>query len=46
MAELALTIASLAIGGDGVGRDDDGRVVFVPGGLPRDRLAILITEEK
>ena len=36
-ATLSLTIDDLAFGGEGVGRAD-GYVVFVPGGLPGDRL--------
>jgi 23S rRNA (uracil1939-C5)-methyltransferase len=35
-----LTIDSLAAGGDGVGRDDDGRVVFVPFTAPGDRVRV------
>jgi 23S rRNA (uracil1939-C5)-methyltransferase len=33
-----LDITSLAAGGDGVGRDDGGRVTFVPRAAPGDRL--------
>ncbi len=33
---IRLRITSLAVGGDGVGRLEDGRVVFVKGGVPGD----------
>jgi 23S rRNA (uracil1939-C5)-methyltransferase len=36
----------LAFGGDAVGRDDSGRVVFVAGGAPGDRVEVRITESK
>jgi 23S rRNA (uracil1939-C5)-methyltransferase len=41
-----LTIASLAAGGDGVGRDDAGRVTFVPRTAPGDRVRIELSEQK
>jgi len=37
-----LTIASLAAGGDGVGRDDGGRVTFVPRTAPGDRVQVRV----
>jgi len=37
-----LRIDSLAAGGDGVGRDDDGRVVFVPFTAPGDRARVRV----
>ena len=40
-----LTIDSLAYGGDSVGHDE-GRVVFVPGGVPGDRLHVRIVEDR
>jgi 23S rRNA (uracil1939-C5)-methyltransferase len=40
---LSLTIDDLAFGGEGVGRAD-GYVVFVPGGLPGDRLRIRLAQ--
>ena len=46
MNERELTIASLAAGGDGVARDDDGRVTFVAGAAPGDRLVVDIIEER
>jgi tRNA/tmRNA/rRNA uracil-C5-methylase (TrmA/RlmC/RlmD family) len=42
-----LRITGLAVGGDGVGRDDSGRVVFVPGAVPGDVVDVaLISEHK
>jgi 23S rRNA (uracil1939-C5)-methyltransferase len=43
---IELTIEALAFGGDAVGRDRDGRVVFVPGGAPGDRVRVRLTEHK
>ncbi len=40
---LSLTIDDLAFGGEGVGRAD-GYVVFVPGGLPGDRLRVRLAQ--
>ncbi|MGB9674382.1 MAG: class I SAM-dependent RNA methyltransferase [Anaerolineales bacterium] len=39
-------ITSMAFGGAGVGRLEDGRTAFVPFVLPDERVAIAITEEK
>src|SRR5207237_4220023 len=39
-------IDGLAFGGDAVGRDESGRVVFVPGGAPGDVVEVRIVEEK
>jgi 23S rRNA (uracil1939-C5)-methyltransferase len=36
----------VAAGGDAVARDDDGRVVFVRGALPGERVAVAITDER
>jgi 23S rRNA (uracil1939-C5)-methyltransferase len=44
MTTTELTIASLAAGGDGVGRDDTGRVTFVPATAPGDRVRVTITK--
>ncbi len=41
-----VTIHGLAAGGDAVGRDDDGRVVFVRRGAPGDRANVTLTREK
>ena len=35
-----LTLQEVAPGGDAVGRRDDGLVVFVPGGIPFDRVVV------
>lgn len=43
---LVLDLDSLAFGGDAVGRDEDGRVVFVAGGAPGERVEVAIDEEK
>ncbi|MGE0556261.1 MAG: class I SAM-dependent RNA methyltransferase [Gemmatimonadales bacterium] len=45
MSEIALDIDSVAAGGDGVGRLDDGRVAFVPRTAPGDRARIAIVRE-
>lgn len=41
-----LRVDRLAQGGDGVGRLEDGRVVFVDGGLPGDVLDVRLTKRK
>lgn len=41
-----LRITALAVGGDGVGRGPDGRVVFVPGVAPDDRVRVRLVEER
>jgi len=43
--ELELEITGLATGGEGVARLE-GRVVFVPGGLPGDRVRVQILEDR
>lgn len=43
---LTLSLHGLAAGGDAVGRAEDGRVVFVPGGAPGDRVAVRLVEER
>jgi 23S rRNA (uracil1939-C5)-methyltransferase len=43
---IEVAIESLATGGDGVGRDDQGRVVFVPGSAPGDRVRVRVVERK
>jgi 23S rRNA (uracil1939-C5)-methyltransferase len=42
---LTLVIDDLAFGGEGVGRVD-GYVIFVPGGVPGDRLKVRVTETR
>jgi 23S rRNA (uracil1939-C5)-methyltransferase len=44
--ELELTLDSLAFGGEAVGRDASGRVVFVAGGAPGDRVVVRVVEDK
>lgn len=41
---LEVTIESLAAGGEGVGRDASGRVVFVPFAAPGDRLLVRVVD--
>jgi 23S rRNA (uracil1939-C5)-methyltransferase len=43
---LVLDLDGLAFGGDAVGRDAGGRVVFVPGGAPGDRVEVELEEER
>lgn len=41
-----IRIERLVAGGDGLGRLDDGRVVFVPGTLPGEAVLIRVTDER
>ncbi|MBR7130834.1 MAG: class I SAM-dependent RNA methyltransferase [Lentisphaeria bacterium] len=41
-----LEISSLAYGGSGIGRLADGRVCFVRGALPKEKVSVKITAEK
>ena len=41
-----LTIESVAYGGDGVGRLSSGKVCFVPGTLPGEKVTVEIVQEK
>jgi len=43
---LELTIESLAAGGDGVARDADGRVTFVPRTAPGDRVRVELVDAR
>ena len=43
---MVVEIESLSSGGDGVARLPDGRVVFVAGGVPGDRVALEFVEER
>jgi 23S rRNA (uracil1939-C5)-methyltransferase len=43
--ELELDVTALAAGGDGVARDADGRVTFVPRSAPGDRVRVRLTKE-
>jgi 23S rRNA (uracil1939-C5)-methyltransferase len=42
----SLKLEKLTYGGDAMGRLEDGRAVFVPFGLPGERVRIRLTEEK
>ncbi|MHB1486323.1 MAG: class I SAM-dependent RNA methyltransferase [Acidimicrobiales bacterium] len=46
MGEIDLAITAVAAGGDGIARDEGGRVVFVEGALPGEAVRAAITEEK
>ena len=46
MALVELVATGIAAGGDAVARGDDGRVVFVRGALPGERVRVELTEEK
>ena len=41
-----LTVEKVVAGGDGLARAEDGRAVFVAGGLPGERVRVLFTERK
>ena len=41
--KLELTVDRVAIGGDGIAREPDGRVVFVTGALPGERVRVEVT---
>jgi 23S rRNA (uracil1939-C5)-methyltransferase len=45
-AQIDLEVSGVAAGGEGVARLEDGRVVFVRGGLPGERLTAVVTEER
>src|SRR5512135_1936513 len=44
--EHVLTLTTLTYGGDAMGRLEDGRAVFVPFGLPGERVRVRLTEER
>src|SRR5512132_3584974 len=44
--EHVLTLTTLTYGGDAMGRLEDGRAVFVPFGLPGERVRIRLVEDK
>jgi len=46
VTSVALRTTSVAAGGEAVARGDDGRVVFVAGALPGERVRVELTEEK
>jgi 23S rRNA (uracil1939-C5)-methyltransferase len=41
-----IRVTRVAVGGDGLARDDDGRVVFVTGGLPGELVRTAVVEER
>ena len=43
---LELTTTGVAAGGASVARDEDGRVVFVRGALPGERVRVVVTDER
>jgi 23S rRNA (uracil1939-C5)-methyltransferase len=45
-SEFEVTLQEMVFGGDAIGRLPDGRAVFVPFGLPGEKVSITITEEK
>lgn len=46
MEPLTLEITTVVAGGDGLGRDDTGRVVFVDGALPGETVAVELHQQK
>jgi 23S rRNA (uracil1939-C5)-methyltransferase len=46
METIELTLSDMAHGGSAVGRDDEGRVVFVPLAIPGERAEVEIVERK
>jgi 23S rRNA (uracil1939-C5)-methyltransferase len=41
-----LTLTTLTYGGEAMGRLEDGRAVFIPFGLPGERVSVRLTDEK
>jgi len=46
VTSLELTPTAMIAGGDAIARDDDGRVVFVEGALPGERVRVEITRDQ
>jgi 23S rRNA (uracil1939-C5)-methyltransferase len=44
--DLELRVDDVAVGGDGIARADDGRVVFVRGGVPGDVVTAVVTKDQ
>lgn len=44
--ETELLVDRMAVGGDGIARASDGRVVFVTGALPGERVRVRVTQQK
>ena len=45
-AAIEVAVTGVAVGGAGVARDADGRVVFVSGGLPDERVRAVLTDQR
>ncbi len=46
MGDVVLTPVTMVAGGAALARDDDGRVVFVEGALPGERVRVRLTDER
>jgi len=46
MSTVELQIERVVAGGDGMGRGADGRVVFVPGALPGERVRVRVVDDR
>ncbi len=46
MNEVELTVDRIAVGGKGLGLDDDGRATFVAGSVPTERVVVRLTKSK
>ncbi|MGD2252020.1 MAG: class I SAM-dependent RNA methyltransferase [Anaerolineales bacterium] len=44
MEEIALSLTGLAYGGEAIGRDQSGRMIFVPFALPGERVLVQVVE--
>lgn len=44
--ELELDVTDVAAGGDGIAHAPDGRITFVRGGVPGDRVRVRVTDER
>lgn len=44
--EAELVVSAVVAGGDGLARDDDGRVTFVAGALPGERVRVAVTQRR
>ncbi len=43
---ITVTVTGVAAGGDGIAREDSGRVVFVEGGIPGETVEVALTQQK
>jgi 23S rRNA (uracil1939-C5)-methyltransferase len=46
LPEIELDVTTVVAGGDGLAREESGRVVFVRGALPGERVKVRLTEER